>query len=231
LRLYFINFQQRTDWDQPPASPALDSAGRVDPLAALDLLRARLRTRHYSLRTETSYVDWVRRFVAYLEEHDGPRPTVTAAAVRDFLTHLAVHRRVSASTQNQAQCALLFLAREVLGLAVDGLSQMTRAKRGERLPVVLSVPEVAALLDAMHGVSRIMAGLIYGGGLRVSECCQLRVKDLDFAQGLIFVRDGKGAKDRATLLPEADRDGLQAHLHAGERLHAQDRQTGLAGVC
>jgi len=140
LRIYFVNFLNRTDWHRQPASPVVGTDGRVDPIAALQLLRARIRTRHYSHRTESSYADWVRRFLDYLAQQNGPRPQVTAAGVRDFLTHLAVHRHVSASTQNQAQCALLFLAREVLGLEVDGLSQATRAKRGERLPVVLSVP-------------------------------------------------------------------------------------------
>ena len=159
-----------------------------------------------------------------------PTPASPQPAVRDFLTHLAVHQRVSASTQNQAQCALLFLCREVLGLDVEGLGQATRAKRGERLPVVLSVPETAALLRAMKGTARLMAALIYGGGLRVSECCQLRIKDVDFSNGLVFVRGGKGGKDRSTLLPETGRDELRAHLRNAEVLHHADRQAGLAGV-
>ena len=123
LRISFVNVLNRTDWHRQPASPVVDTNGRVD----------------------------------YLAQQNGPRPQVTAAGVRDFLTHLAVHRHVSASTQNQAQCALLFLAREVLALEVDGLSQATRAKRGERLPVVLSVPDTAALLEALRGTSRLVA--------------------------------------------------------------------------
>lgn len=230
LRIYFVNFLNRLDWHRQPPSPVVDAEGRADPPAALQQLRARIRSRHYSYRTESSYADWVRRFLEYVAGQDGSRPLVTAASVRDFLTHLAVHRRVSASTQNQAQCELLFLAREVLGLEVDGLSQATRAKRGQHLPVVLSVPETAALLDAMRGTSRLMASLIYGGGLRVSECCQLRVKDLDFANGLVFVRSGKGDKDRSTLLPESGRDALRAHLRDGEAVHEADRRAGLAGV-
>ncbi len=158
------------------------------------------------------------------------RSRVWAAGVRDFLTHLAVHQRVSASTQNQAQCALLFLSREVLGIEVEGLGQATRAKRGEHLPVVLSVPETAALLAGMRGTTRLMAALIYGGGLRVSECCQLRVKDLDFENGLVFVRSGKGGKDRSTILPETGRDELRAHLRAAEGVYRDDRKAGLAGV-
>lgn len=231
LRIYFLNFLQRTDWDRQAAKPALDVDGRVDPLAALQQLRARIRTRHYSYRTETSYADWMRRFFEYLARPDDTaRPQVTAAAIRDFLTHLAVHRHVSASTQNQAQCALLFLAREVLGLEVDGLSHATRAKRGQRLPVVLSVPETSALLGAMRGTSRVMASLIYGGGLRITECCELRVKDVDFANGLVFVRSGKGGKDRSTLLPDSVRDALRTQLQVAETVHLGDRRAGLAGV-
>jgi site-specific recombinase XerD len=169
----------------------------------LEELRRRLRTRHYSYRTECSYADWARRFLAYLSDRQGvPHPRVESGAVRDYLTHLAVRRKVSASTQNQAFCAILFLCREVLAVDLEDLSSVTRANRGSRLPVVLSVPETAALLGAMSGMTWLMAALIYGGGLRVSECCELRVKDLDFDQGLIFVRGGKGDKDRSTLLAE-----------------------------
>lgn len=186
LRIYFVNFLQRTDWHRSPQSRVVDEHGRTDPLAALDELRRRIRTRHYSYRTEGSYADWVRRFLTYLTERQHvPHLQVAAASVRDYLTHLAVQQQVSASTQNQAQCALLFLCREVLGVDVEGLSLTTRAKRGPHLPVVLSVPETAALLGAMRGTTWLMAALIYGGGLRVTECCELRVKDLDFDQGLI----------------------------------------------
>jgi integron integrase len=231
LRVYFVNFLQRTDWHRPPASALVDEQGRTSPLAALEQLRQRIRTRHYSHRTECSYADWVRRFFAYLAERQGvPHPHVGPEGVRDFLAHLAVRRRVSAGTQNQALGAVLFLCREVLGIEVEGLSPVARAKRGTHLPVVLSLPETAALLDAMRGTTRLMAALIYGGGLRVSECCELRVKDIDFDQGLLFVRGGKGAKDRSTLLAEACRDELRAHLRVVEALHRSDRASGLAGV-
>jgi integrase len=150
--------------------------------------------------------------------------------VRDYLTHLAVRRNVSASTQNQAFCAILFFCREILGLDVAGLSPGVRAKRGPRLPVVLSVPETAALLGAMRGKTWLMAALIYGGGLRVTECCQLRIKDVDFDQGLLFVRSGKGGKDRTTLLADRCRDELHAQLRTSEALYRRDRQSGVAGV-
>jgi integron integrase len=231
LRLYFVNFLQRTDWHRRPAGTVVDEHGRTRPLPALEQLRLRIRTRHYSYRTEVSYVDWVRRFLAYLgERNGGADPCVDSASVRDYLTHLAVRRRVSASTQNQAMCALLFLCREVLGVNLEDLSLTVKAKRGIHLPVVLSVPETIALLAAMRGTPGLMAALIYGGGLRVSECCELRVKDLDFDQGLVFVRAGKGNKDRSTLLAEAGRDELRTHLRSSESLYRTDRAAGLAGV-
>jgi hypothetical protein len=142
LRVYFVNFLRRTDWHRRPASALVDEQGRTSPLAALERLRQSIRTRHYSHRTECSYADWVRRFFAYLAERQGvPEPQVGADGVRDFLAHLAVRRRVSASTQNQALGAILFLCREVLGIEVEGLSPLARAKRGTHLPVVLSMPD------------------------------------------------------------------------------------------
>jgi len=200
-------------------------------LAALEQLRMRIRTRHYSYRTECSYADWVRRFLAYLAERAGtPRPRVDSESVRDYLTHLAVRQRVSASTQNQAMCAILFLCREVLGIEPEGLALTARAKRGSHLPVVLSIPETAALLEALRGTTWLMAALIYGGGLRVSECYELRIKDIDFDQGLLFVRSGKGNKDRSTLLADVGREELRAQLRRAEALQENDRRSGLAGV-
>ena len=231
LRIYFVNFLKRTDWHRRPASTVVDEQGRTSPLAALEQLRVRVRTRHYSYRTECTYADWVRRFLHYAAEQQGvPHPRVESEVVRDYLTHLAVRDRVSASTQNQAFCAILFLCREVLGVNIESVSPGVRAKRGERLPVVLSMPETAALLGAMSGTPRLMAALIYGGGLRVSECCELRIKDLDFDQGLVVVRRGKGDKDRSTLLAEVGRDELRAHLRKSESQHHADRHAGLAGV-
>jgi integrase len=206
----------------------VDEDGCTSPLAALDQLRARIRTRHYSYRTECSYADWVRRFLRYLAERDAtPRPRVDSASIRDYLTHLAVRQRVSASSQNQALSAILFLCREVLGIEPEHLVLATRARRGIHLPVVLSVPETAALLGALRGTTWLMAALIYGSGLRVSECCELRIKDVDFDQGLLFVRRGKGDKDRSTLLAEAGRVELRAQLQRAAALHADDRRSGL----
>jgi integron integrase len=231
LRIYFVNFLHRTDWHRRPQSLMLDEQGRTSPLAVLADLRVRIRTRHYACRTECSCAEWVRRFFAYASERQqAPHPRVDADTVRDDLTYLAVRQQVSASTQNQALCALLFLCREVLGLDVGDLTTTARAKRGARLPTVLSVPETAALLGTLRGTTWLMAALIYGGGLRVTECCQLRVKDVDFDQGLLVVRSGKGDKDRTTLLADMCRAPLRAQLRAAEAIHEKDRQAGLPGV-
>jgi integron integrase len=231
LRLYFVNFLGRTDWRRQPSSAIVDEHGRADSIAALEQLRLRIRTRHYSYRTEASYADWARRFLEYVAERQAAqRPRVDSEAVRNFLAYLAVHRQVSASTQNQALAAVVFLCREVLGTEVEGLASTARAKGRGRLPVVLSVPETAALLEAMRGTARLMASLIYGGGLRVSECCELRIKDIDLGQGLVTVRAGKGAKDRTTLLPDSCRAELEARLNGCRALHDVDRAAGIAGV-
>ncbi len=231
LRIYFVNFRQRTDWHRQPHSTVVDEQGQTGPLAALDQMRSRLRTRHYAYRTEVSYLDWARRFLAYVAEQQGvPHPRVESESVRNYLTHLAVQRRVSASTQNQALCAILFLCREVLGVNVEDLSGTVRAKRGIHLPVVMSLPETAAMLEAVSGTTWLMAALIYGGGLRVSECCELRIKDIDFDQGQIIVRSGKGDKDRSTLLAEGGREELRAQLCQSEAIYRADRKSSLAGV-
>jgi integron integrase len=231
VRIYFVNFLRRTDWCRLPDRAVAGPTGGIQPLAVLGELRSRLRTRHYSYRTECTYVGWVQRFLRYAAERQQQRdPHVDSSSVCDYLTHLAMRQRVSASTQNQALCSLLFLCRDVLSVDVDGLSSTVRARQGTHLPVVLSMPEVAALLAAMRGTSRLMATLIYGGGLRVSECCELRVKDIDFDQGLIFVRSGKGDKDRSTLLPETGRDQLREQLRAAEAQYRADRSATLAGV-
>lgn len=231
LRLYFVNFLQRHDWERPAGDSVVDASGRVNPLAALDLMRRRVRTRHYSPRTETCYLDWAKRFLTYVSDRQSSdEPVVDTAGVQDFLTHLALARGVSASSQNQALSALIFLCRETLALEVGDLSRAVRARRGSRLPVVLSVPEVSSLFAKLRGRAWLMAALIYGGGLRVSECCQLRVKDLSFDQDLIVVRQGKGDKDRTTLLADATRDALQQQLTASRTCWESDRRAGVAGV-
>jgi integron integrase len=189
------------------------------PPRLLDRVRECLRTRHYSPRTEKVYVAWVRRFVL----HHGRRhpDEMGAPEVSSYLAHLAA-AGVAASTQNQAFSALLFLYRDVLGRELAGLSDTPRAKRPARLPLVLSPDEVHAVLRQVRGTPRLVCALLYGAGLRLLEACELRVKDVDFARDQITVRQGKGQKDRATVLPARLRAPLQAHIARVRRLHAAD---------
>ena len=190
----------------------------------LDQVRARIRVKHYSIRTEQAYVDWIKRFI----RHFGKRhpKDMGAEEVAAFLSHLAVAGRVSASTQNQAKSALLFLYKEVLALELPWLNKVESAKAPKRLPVVLTRDEVMAVLSRLEGSHSLIARLLYGTGLRIMECLRLRVKDIDFACGEILVRDGKGAKDRVTMLPESLASALQAHLVRVRELHRQDVEAG-----
>ena len=176
----------------------------------LDQLREKIRVRHYSIRTETQYVHWAKRFILF---HNKRHPNVMGAPeVEAFLTHLAVEGNVAASTQNQALSALLFLYREVLGQDLPWMQDMVRAKRPARLPVVLTQREVVAVLDRMAGTHGLMARLLYGTGMRLMEVVRLRVTDVDFERSEVMVRDGKGAKDRVTMLPQTLHAPLKAHL-------------------
>jgi len=217
----------------PAVKLSLGADSTVDPGRALDALSETMRVRHYSYRTEQTYLDWVRRFFDYLDsagQAANGRPVLTEETFQNFITHLATRLHVAASTQNQAFASVLFLYRDVLGLEVGRLESTVRAKRGERLPTVLSVEEVRSLFDKMEGTPRLMAELIYGGGLRVMECCRLRVKDVDFGMNQLMVRGGKGDKDRSTLLPERLKPALKRHLERVRGLYEQDRAGKVAGV-
>src|SRR5437660_2957921 len=173
---------------------------------ALDRVRAVIRARHYSRRTEGAYVAWIRRYILF---HDKRHPTdMGAPEITRFLSSLAVEGNVAASTQNQALSALLFLYRDVLEVELPWLDGIVRAKRPQRLPVVLTRDEVRALLQRLEGAPRLMAYLLYGAGLRLLECCRLRVQDVDFGSSQIVVRAGKGDKDRVTMLPATVRGDL-----------------------
>jgi integron integrase len=198
------------------------------PPKLLDQLRDALRARHYSIRTEDAYVDWARRFILF--HHKQHPAQLGSAEVNAFLTHLAVHGRVSASTQGQALSALLFLYGKVLHLELDGPLPLIRAKKPERLPTVLSKAEVQAVLRHLAGDYLLMAQLLYGSGLRLMECVRLRVKDVDFAMRQITVRDGKGMKDRVTMLPAPVCPALEAHLVRVRQLHDADLADGLGAV-
>jgi len=191
-----------------------------------------IRVKHYSLSTERTYLDWARRFFDYAgTKKGGPlRETPSAEDIREFLTHLAIRKKVSASTQNQAFNALLFLFRNVLKIEIGDMSSTVRAKRGPKLPVVLSVEEVRLLFSHMEGRQLLIAQILYGAGLRLMELARLRVKDIDFGSGLIFVRASKGDKDRSTILPGAIREPLQQHLTEVRVLHKQDLTKGFGAV-
>src|SRR2546421_11052692 len=196
-------------------SPAADK-----PKKLLQLVRDVIRVKHYSLRTERTYCDWIERFIRF---HRMRHPSeMGAAEVGDFLTHLARDGNVSASTQNQALSALLFLYKQVLKEEIGWLENVERAKKPARLPVVLTHDEVHKLLAHLHGTPRLMAGLLYGSGLRLMECVRLRAKDVDFGYARITVRDGKGARDRLTMLPVNLAGSLKTHLAKVRAQHEQD---------
>jgi integron integrase len=194
----------------------------------LDQVREALRLRHYSRRTERAYVGWIRRYILFHGKRH-PRDMGSTEVTR-FLSALAVDRQVSASTQNQALAALLFLYGEVLESRLPWLDDVVRASRPRRLPVVLSRAEVRAVLEQLSGTPQLMVFLLYGAGLRLLECARLRVKDVEFAAHQIVVRSGKGNKDRVTLLPVAVESALQRHVDRVRRLHARDLAAGAGWV-
>jgi integron integrase len=198
------------------------------PVTLLERVRETVRYKHYSIRTERAYVEWVRRFVIF---HNRQHPKELGAdAVRAFLEHLAAELDVAASTHQQALSALLFLYREVLEIDLPWLDNLSRPKKPKRLPTVLSQSEVEKLLITLSGTHGLMARLLYGTGMRLMECVRLRVKDVDFDQGEILIRDGKGAKDRVTVLPRSLAPALREHLQRVRCLWSSDREAGREGV-
>lgn len=196
--------------------------------ALLEAVRGRCRVKHYSLRTEDAYLGWIKRFIFF---HNKKNPVeMGGAEVEQFLTHLAVRGHVSPSTQNQALSAMLFLYREVLHVHMPWMENVVRAKRPSRLPVVLSVDEVGRVLARLDGREWLMASLLYGTGMRLMECVRLRVKDVDFERNEITVRDGKGGKDRRTVLPAKLCDPLLTQLEKVKELHREDSGQDWQGV-
>jgi hypothetical protein len=193
----------------------------------LDQVREAVRARHYSRRTEKAYIHWIKRYIFF---HGKRHPAeLGASEVTAFLTSLAVHDKVAASTQNHALSALLFLYREVLSVELPWLDDVIRPKRPQHLPVALTRDEVRAVLQRLNGAPRLMALLLYGAGLRLLECC-LRVKDVDFATNQIVIRHGKGGKDRVTMLPAAVKAALIAHLERARKQHQADLRHGAGRV-
>jgi len=198
------------------------------PPKLLDRLREALRSRHYSRRTEQTYCHLVRRFIFF---HNVRHPAEMAEPeINAFLTHLAVKEKVSASTQNQALSALLFLYRNVIGREVGELGDVIRAHKPRRLPAVMTRDEVKAVLSSLSSDKWLMASLMYGAGLRLMECLRLRIQDIDFSRNEILVRDGKGAKDRITMLPESLKGPLQDHLKRVKEVHDRDLAAGWGRV-
>ena len=205
--------------------PTPESAASFDPSQAFSEMKRLLDLRHYSHRTERSYLGWIRRYLRYLRQTRAGAVPVPEDA-RSFLSLLVTREQVSASTQNQAFNALLFFHRFVLDADLGDMSATLRAKRGRKLPVVLSVDEVRAVLAHLTGTRRLMLELIYGSGLRLGELVRLRVKDIDFNAGTITVRSGKGDADRMTLLPQRLREPLEVHLRKIRALHQRDLASG-----
>ncbi len=204
--------------------------GEVERLFSplLEALKTEIRSRHYSIRTESAYVDWVRRFIAF---HNYSDPVnLDSASVKTYLDYLAVKREIAASTQNQALNALVFFFNNIVKRPIEDMESFIRAKRPQRLPEVMTRDEIQTLFDNMEGIPALMAGLMYGGGLRLMECVRLRVMDIDFSRRQVMIRDGKGQKDRVTMLPERFTGALQQHLAQIRAFYDEDRSKGIPGV-
>jgi len=230
LRLYIHHF---LDGKTSVLSPNVPQERFPDISRILGEMRQAIRIKHYSYRTERSYLEWAERFIDYtskVRKKDVRAAGLDSGDVKDFLSYLALTKRVSSSTQNQAFNALLFLFRDVLKKELGDLSKTVRAKRGQRLPVVLSQEEVQALFEHVKGLNLLILHLLYGSGLRLLELARLRVKDIDFGQNLIFVRGSKGDKDRTTILPQTVKNTLKQHLDEVEKLHAKDLAGGYGEV-
>ena len=204
------------------------SAARSGKPKLLDQVRDAIRLRHYSIRTEQSYTEWIRRFILFHKKrHPGD---MAEAEVTEFLTHLARVGNVAASTQNQALSALLFLYKEVLKVEIGWLDNVERAKKPTKLPVVLTAEEVQLIFMHLKGREKLMAQLLYGSGLRLMECVRLRIKDVDFARAHITVRDAKGGKERVTMLPINLAEPLRIHVAGMQLQHQQDLCDGFGTV-
>ena len=212
----------RRFWQHRHVPPTTAAAARSPKL--LDRVRWHLRVKHYSIRTEQVYVDWIRRFILF---HRKRHPNeMGECEITEFLTHLAVNKHVAASTQNQAFAALLFLYQQVLDRKLDFIDNVQRVTRPAKLPVVFTPAEARAVLAHLKGDYRLMAELLYGSGLRLMECLRLRIKDIDFGYNRITVRDGKGLRERVALLPQRLQRPLHAQIARVKELHRQDVARG-----
>ncbi len=199
-----------------------------EPPKLLAQVRGKIRLKHYSIRTEQAYLDWIKRYILHFDKRHPSE--MGAVEVEVFLTYLAVERHVSASTQNQAKSALLFLYKEVLGVSLPWLDNVEQAKTPKRLPTVLTQKEVQAVLSRLSGTHWLIVSLLYGTGMRILEVLRLRVKDIDFERKEILIRDAKGFKDRVTMLPMTLIPTLKAHLLKVKQLHENDLADGVGAV-
>jgi integron integrase len=212
---------------QGPGS-AIDNDQTGPKQRLLDQVRDVIRCKHYSIRTESTYTEWIRRYILFHNKRH--LKDLNEKHISVFLTHLAVNRKVTSSTQNQALCALVFLYRQVLKIDLGDFENVIRAKKPSKLPVVFTRDEVRQILLHLNGIHWLMGQLLYGAGLRVMECVRLRVKDVDFGYRQIIVRDGKGHKDRVTMLPEIIVDELKRHLERVKKIHETDLAAGFGAV-
>lgn len=224
LKLYYFHYLGKAG----PKFP--DTIGSDEAPDALKEVTRLIRLRHYSYSTERTYLHWIKRFISYAITAERKLSDLTTEDFRNFLSHLAVKQRVSASTQNQAFNAVLFLYRHVLGKETGNLGNTVRARSGQKLPAVFTVDEMKQLFGQMNGIYRLSAELIYGSGMRVMEFARLRVKDIDFGADTIFIRSGKGDKDRSTVLPSAVKERLLEHLKGVKELHEKDLTAGYGEV-
>lgn len=216
-----INYKHKNYYSDPESGAKSGS-----PL--LELVRSVIREKHYSIRTEKSYIDWIKRYIIF---HNKRHPAaMSGKEINRFLAHLALKENASASTQNQALCAIIFLYKNVLKQDPGDLGELVWAKKPKKIPVVLSRDEIKRMLPHLSGTNLIMANLLYGSGLRLMECLRLRIKDIDFEYSQLVVRDGKGQKDRVTTLPEIIRQPLKAHLEKVKELHEKDIKNGYGKV-
>lgn len=224
LKLYYFHFLGQ-------GAARLSAAWKdADTDAALAEVKRLIRLRHYSYSTERTYLHWITRFLAYAIDGGKQPADLASSDFKDFLSHLAMKQRVSASTQNQAFNAVLFLYRHVLGKEPSDLADTVRAKRGQKLPAVFTVEEIKQLLLSLEAPYRLIVELLYGSGMRLMELARLRVKDIDCEASTIFVRSGKGDKDRSTVLPVAVVDRLREHLKDVKELHDKDLAAGYGEV-
>ena len=230
IKMYFSHFQGADVSKISDKSFSKHGLGISD---IINKMRQALRLKHYSYATERSYLDWVRRFFDYIQnakKENAVAQTLDSQNVKDYLTYLAIHQRVSSSTQNQAFNALLFLFRGVLKIDLSDLNKTIRAKRGPKLPVVLTAKEVRDLFKCMEGKNLLISQLLYGAGMRLMEVSRLRVKDIDFDSELIFIRSSKGDKDRSTILPACLKENLNRYLEEVKALHKKDIAQGYGEV-